>query len=285
MPEALAADYALSISNEEAAYAEAHDRASLDRRGYWTGWKRRHWPADVVRPGVKFYGFDKRPDRRCLSVLLRVTAGDSFNYTTKRGFSRGVNRIVGGPMNRDDPHYERVALPEGGPPCTGLALRFKVVRFVDDVDAQIPENWPQLGWRKLVTKGPGDAAPAAVDLADLAFAEGSLAQATHVRRERNPALRRAAVAYWKGKQGGSLACVACGFDFGQRYGSVGDGFIEMHHLDPLATGDGESLHAATDLVPVCSNCHRMIHHRAKRPLSIEALKNSLRPRKRGATGR
>jgi hypothetical protein len=52
-------------------------------------------------------------------------------------------------------------------------------------------------------------------------------------------------------------CQACELDFGERYGKIGQGFIEAHHLRPIATLE--------EGVPVkyfavlCSNCHRMIH--------------------------
>lgn len=52
----------------------------------------------------------------------------------------------------------------------------------------------------------------------------------------------------------------CGFDFVERYGKIGEGFAEVHHLYPL--GDRKKTGAPTrlkDLAVVCANCHRMIH--------------------------
>ena len=31
----------------------------------------------------------------------------------------------------------------------------------------------------------------------------------------------------------------CGFDFGQKYGELGKGYIEVHHIKPLATLEQE----------------------------------------------
>jgi predicted HNH restriction endonuclease len=45
------------------------------------------------------------------------------------------------------------------------------------------------------------------------------------------------------------------------YGDLGRGFIEGHHLSPLAELAAEWLSRVSDLALVCPNCHRMIHRR------------------------
>lgn len=71
-----------------------------------------------------------------------------------------------------------------------------------------------------------------------------------------------------------LSCMACGFNFKQVYGEIGDGFIEVHHVKPLHTIDEEvAVNPETDLVCLCANCHRMIHSRRGSILSIEELKS------------
>lgn len=64
-------------------------------------------------------------------------------------------------------------------------------------------------------------------------------------------------------------CTACNFDFGNMYGSHGEGFIEVHHLFPISKGKRKT--KVEDLRPVCANCHRMLH-RGVALLSIEELK-------------
>jgi 5-methylcytosine-specific restriction enzyme A len=57
-------------------------------------------------------------------------------------------------------------------------------------------------------------------------------------------------------------CQACDLDFGERYGEIGKGFIEAHHLRPIATleeGTPVKYEVAVDFAVLCSNCHRMIH--------------------------
>jgi 5-methylcytosine-specific restriction enzyme A len=61
---------------------------------------------------------------------------------------------------------------------------------------------------------------------------------------------------------GKLICEVpnCGFDFKKRYGAIGDGYAQVHHLVPLknAPFDGRKIFLK-DLAVVCANCHVMIH--------------------------
>jgi 5-methylcytosine-specific restriction protein A len=60
-------------------------------------------------------------------------------------------------------------------------------------------------------------------------------------------------------------CQACDLDFAKRYGAIGDGFIEAHHLKAISTlEEGVAVHydIAADFAVLCSNCHRMIHRSA-----------------------
>ena len=87
-------------------------------------------------------------------------------------------------------------------------------------------------------------------------------------RERSPRLRAAALDIH-----GDL-CQVCGFDFEGTYGAWGRWFIEVHHLHGLgvAPTEGVEVDPATDLAVVCSNCHRMIHRKAKRALTLAELR-------------
>ena len=68
-------------------------------------------------------------------------------------------------------------------------------------------------------------------------------------------------------------CMVCGFDFEKVYGAYGKNFIEVHHVKPLYDlGEEEIINPNTDLVCLCSNCHRMIHRKRDSILSIEQLK-------------
>lgn len=85
--------------------------------------------------------------------------------------------------------------------------------------------------------------------------------------ERDPKNRRDAIRIF------GTSCAVCGFNFEERYGHVGKGFIEIHHKIPLATKNEEVIiNPFTDLVCVCSNCHRMLHHYGNQVMTVENLK-------------
>lgn len=105
----------------------------------------------------------------------------------------------------------------------------------------------------------GKSAPPASDpdLESLTAFEGAVVAAAHLRRERNPKLREAKIASVR-HQGRAVQCEVCGFDFATRYGLLGEGYIEVHHVLPLHAS-GLVVTRLKDLALLCSNCHRMIH--------------------------
>ena len=73
-----------------------------------------------------------------------------------------------------------------------------------------------------------------------------------------------------------LDCTVCGFNFQRTYGQIGEGFIHVHHLVPVGALRGERMvDPVQDLVPVCPNCHAMIHQ-VTPPLDIDQLRSLLR---------
>lgn len=104
--------------------------------------------------------------------------------------------------------------------------------------------------------------------------EGNPRLIAHFRRERNAAIVKTKKALVL-KSTGKLCCEVCGFDFKDRYGDIGDGFCEVHHIRPLSKSDGEVKTELKDLAIICSNCHRIIH-RTEPMLSIEDLSKHLR---------
>ena len=69
--------------------------------------------------------------------------------------------------------------------------------------------------------------------------------------ERNPRLKKKALEEY------GYSCSVCGFDFEETYGSLGKEFTEVHHIVPVSEGERENDYR--NLVPLCPNCHRMIH--------------------------
>jgi len=71
---------------------------------------------------------------------------------------------------------------------------------------------------------------------------------------------------------GQQWCQICKFDFNKFYAPLGEGIIHVHHLKPLAQiGEGYQVDPITDLIPVCPNCHTVIH-RGKETISIDKIK-------------
>ena len=99
-----------------------------------------------------------------------------------------------------------------------------------------------------------------------AFQEGKKIKTTSHRYERDPKARQACIDHY------GAVCQACGFDFGAVYGVLGAGYIQVHHITPLAVRDGPyEVDPITDLVPLCANCHVMVH-RPEKTLTVPELK-------------
>lgn len=114
-------------------------------------------------------------------------------------------------------------------------------------------------------------------LANYRFPEGRRIERLHKSRERDSEVVMRAKHQHAKRHDGALPCQVCGFDFVQFYGSLGESYIEAHHIRPLSELSGEESQntRVEDLSLVCANCHRMLHRR--RPwASIDQLKNSVR---------
>ena len=85
--------------------------------------------------------------------------------------------------------------------------------------------------------------------------------------ERDPQARRMCIEMY------GCFCNACNFNFESQYGNMGKNYIHVHHTVPLSKiGKEYLIDVKKDLVPVCPNCHAMIH--ASSPiLTISELNN------------
>lgn len=55
-------------------------------------------------------------------------------------------------------------------------------------------------------------------------------------------------------------CQACGIKMQDIYGSLGESYIEVHHRKPIHLfDDTHVVDPIEDLIPLCPNCHAMIH--------------------------
>lgn len=105
--------------------------------------------------------------------------------------------------------------------------------------------------------------------------EGRIITITHQIPERNRSLvkkKKDSVLKKKGK----LACEVCEFEFSEKYGDRGAGYIECHHTVPVKDMEEGHQTKLSELALLCSNCHRMIHCRTPW-LSLDELRSLLAP--------
>jgi 5-methylcytosine-specific restriction protein A len=101
------------------------------------------------------------------------------------------------------------------------------------------------------------------------FVEGTAKTISINAFERNSKARSACIKHY------GAFCAVCNFNFEAAYGAIGKGFIHMHHIVPLAEIRREyELDPIRDLIPVCPNCHAIIHL-TQPPMTIEELRSFL----------
>ncbi|MCP3381222.1 hypothetical protein NLM31_12815 [Bradyrhizobium sp. CCGUVB4N] len=114
------------------------------------------------------------------------------------------------------------------------------------------------------------------DIDQSEFQEGQRASREMTYFARNSKLVRAAKAHY------GTNCLACGFNFADFYGDIGEGYIEVHHKRQMAD-DSVRLKTVEDVDVLCANCHRMVHRQAI-PLTLDQLRSLIgdqqKPRKR-----
>jgi 5-methylcytosine-specific restriction protein A len=90
------------------------------------------------------------------------------------------------------------------------------------------------------------------------FREGKSKDIIQTRYERNPEARKRCLTHY------GFACRVCTFNFENHFGEIGKGFIHVHHINQISEiGKEYEIDPIKDLIPVCPNCHSMIH--SKRP--------------------
>lgn len=101
------------------------------------------------------------------------------------------------------------------------------------------------------------------------YLEGNVTKVIVNKYERSRAARKACIEIH------GTACIACNTDLGKQYGKEFQGFIHVHHTKLISTlKEDYKVNPREDLVPVCPNCHSIIHF-SKKTLSIKELKAKL----------
>lgn len=107
---------------------------------------------------------------------------------------------------------------------------------------------------------------------DVVQYEGLKKQVTVNKYERSSLARKKCIDFH------GLNCYVCDMNFLNYYGEIGAGFIHVHHLVPIhQIGKEYKVNYKEDLVPVCPNCHAMLHRKNNgSEISIEELKKMIK---------
>ncbi len=104
---------------------------------------------------------------------------------------------------------------------------------------------------------------------DTQILEGGLKRIETNRYERNPVNRELCLL------ANGYMCKVCGFEFEKVYGDIGRHFIHVHHIVPVSSKEtAYFLDPVNDLIPVCPNCHAMLH-RTEPPMLPDELKQCI----------
>jgi len=196
-----------------------------------------------------FHGWGTRPTENIKSsqTLLVKQDRDSTNQDTPNNTAvkKKINQVS---------HQE--------PPALSDPAQTTAPKQDDFINPLKPED---LGQRRLKSTSRATEA-----------SEGSRNLHTRFAIVRDQRLRAEAIAFH-----GNHCCV-CGFSFDEAYGAeLGRGYIEVHHLKPVAGGRRKT-NARTDLAPLCANCHamadRLIRTDEFLPTTISELRARLKSR-------
>lgn len=105
---------------------------------------------------------------------------------------------------------------------------------------------------------------------NILYEEGLRHSILSSQTERNALARQACIDHY------GYICKICLFNFVDVYGELGKNFIHVHHIEDISLKDEQyTVDPKKDLIPVCPNCHAMLHR--KRPAMMpDELRTILR---------
>jgi len=100
--------------------------------------------------------------------------------------------------------------------------------------------------------------------------EGSVRKIFVNAYERNSIAREECIKHY------GTTCKVCEMNFEAVYGKIGSNYIHVHHKEQISNKKGKEykVDPISDLIPVCPNCHSMLH-RKNPPFTIDELKSLL----------
>ncbi len=110
---------------------------------------------------------------------------------------------------------------------------------------------------------------------DSMYIEGNVEKVYVSKYERNANARKECLKHF------GYDCQVCGFNFEDVYGEIGKSYIHVHHIVPLSKINKEYvIDPIRDLIPLCPNCHSMIHINSIEYLTPNQLKSLIRNKSR-----
>ena len=212
-----------------------------------------HWPTAYAEDG----------DYLLIFAELRSGAGKNDSSHTKYEASSGNLEWFGKPNSHSAQPIFRSLFDGKLSPLIFVRWDLQEVDFVYlgqatiesyRDNASLPDGTPAIQVRFLLGHGNQGCPPP--EGVPIGYAEGGRLSVEVNKYERDPRLRQICL-----KALGAI-CKICGFDFEEVYGEVGKNFCHVHHLQPLAAMEASHVvDPLTDLLPVCPNCHAMLHAR------------------------
>ena len=176
--------------------------------------------------------------------------------------------------------FELIINPDLSPPLDVRSFRSGVLQnvhwFSQSSGVLIPREAAielELLWEKHMRSVPSLPAPTLPSEG----IEGMVSLRLARHRKREAKLRTEKISEFMQAHEGRLFCevTGCGFDFEKRYGALGRGYAQVHHLRPLSDYSSPAVTRLCDLAIVCANCHAMIHRNDEcRPLDSLIVRTS-----------
>lgn len=107
---------------------------------------------------------------------------------------------------------------------------------------------------------------------DKCIPEGAKKQVTVNAYERSKEAREKCIEHYKKINNGKIKCEICEFEFSDAYGEKFKDKIHIHHIIELSEiGEEYIVNPIDDLLPVCPNCHMILHSRrpAYTPIEVQ----------------
>ncbi|MGF6931239.1 5-methylcytosine-specific restriction protein A [Paraburkholderia sp. UCT70] len=154
-----------------------------------------------------------------------------------------------------------------------ISRRFPSGKTADDIQITAFQVASACFTLVLALSGTGEEGQDVPDSSTKGLPEGAKLRVEVNRYERSPVNRAACIEHYGPR------CQCCGFEFFDIYGELGDGYVEVHHRVPVSKlGPAYIVDPVKDLIPLCGNCHSMVH-RTDPPMVVEDLGSLVKARR------